>query len=102
MTTIPNLNLVVQQGGAVREAHNLKAQPYDSAQAAQSVQPEREAQRREQVQLSEEASLRAGKDGKKDKEQEGRSPDRKAQKEADSMPDGETPDGRGRLLDTRA
>lgn len=101
MTSIPNLNLVVQQGGAVREAHNLKAQPYDSAQAAQAVQPEREAQRREQVQLSEEASLYAGKEKKKNGQEREKSGGKVLQdKKGD--PDDEDPEGRGRLLDTHA
>ncbi|MCW7752368.1 hypothetical protein OOT00_00010 [Desulfobotulus sp. H1] len=102
MTTIPNLNMVIQQGGAVREAHNLKAQPYDSAQAALAVQPEREARRREEVQLSEEASLRAGKDGKDSRRDEQESSGKKNPEEQKKKQDVQHSDGVGSLFTTRA
>lgn len=57
MTTIPNLNIVIQQGGAAREVHNIRSQPFDSAQAAASMQPDRELVKREQVQESDENEL---------------------------------------------
>ncbi|TWI72396.1 hypothetical protein LZ24_01538 [Desulfobotulus alkaliphilus] len=101
MTTIPNLNMVIQQGGAVREAHNLKAQPYDSSQAANAVQPEREARRREEVQLSEEA-FKAGRDGKEGGHEGRDSEKREGQEKQEKALETRHSEGVGSLVNTRA
>ncbi|GAB6095908.1 hypothetical protein JCM14469_21610 [Desulfatiferula olefinivorans] len=103
MTTIPNLNIVIQQGDAVRESHNIKNQALDTAQHVAFQRLEDEDRKRTMVSQTEEAekvlfNKEHSGDGKR--RQENRSPRKKPDTEpADKAVDIDTP---GRLLNTVA
>ena len=50
MTTVPNLNIVIQQGSHALKIHNVQISGLDVSQLAASDQPEREALQRSTVQ----------------------------------------------------
>lgn len=103
MTTIPNLNLVIQQGDAVRESHNIKNQAQDTAQQIAFQRLEDEDKKRTMVSQTEEAekilfNKENSGDGKR--RQGNRSNQKKADAEStDTAADLDTP---GRLLNTVA
>ena len=55
MTGIANLNIVIQQGDAARDAQQLKPQHQDASHVASSVQTDKQAKERTQVQQSPES-----------------------------------------------
>ena len=55
MTTIPNLNVVVQQGSVARDTQNLRPQVNDVNQPGAVQQPEKEAEKQTTVQDSSES-----------------------------------------------
>ncbi len=57
MTTIPNLNIVVQQGSNALEAQHLRPAQMDATQMAGANQPERELDQRETIQESSNSEL---------------------------------------------
>lgn len=98
MTTIPNLNIVVQQGAAARDAHNIRQQPVDAAQSAVAHQPDKEEQQRTTVHETEEGEhARFSKDGSGRRQPaENRPLNPKKKKKEDEKPEGDT----GHILDT--
>lgn len=56
MTTISNLNIVIQQGDVARDAQQLKAGHQDASQVAASVQPDKQVKERTQVQQTPDSS----------------------------------------------
>lgn len=106
MTTISDVNIVVQQGNSAREVQNTRTQPMDPNQATVAQQQEKESEQRTTVKEFEDP-------GKinPDQEREGRQSKRggrqkqpggsgeNAKKEEDETADSDTP---GRLLDTIA
>ena len=100
MTTISNLNVVVQQGDLSREAQQLKNQPLDPSQATVSEQVAKETQELTTVNTFEDA------EGTKfDTQGEGKrksTAENKKRKRKRRPTDEENPEGTGRLLDTIA
>lgn len=101
MTTIPNLNIVIQQGDAVRETHNIKNQALDTAQHTSFKRLEDEDKKRTMVSETEEADQILF---QKEHPNEGRqrhherSSDKRKEEEAREKP--VDPDSPGRLLNT--
>lgn len=101
MTTIPNLNIVIQQGDAVRDSHNIRNQVLDSAQNTVFERLADEDKKRTVVAQAEEAESivltnerRGGGNSKRLKKQERK---KKARAAMEELTD---PDGPGRLLNT--
>ncbi len=100
MTTISNINIVVQQGDAARETQQVKHPPMDSSQLTPAQQAQKEMEQRAVIKESDTAEKVKPYQEKKQGSQEEREKERKEreQKELDE----EDPDGTGRLLDTIA
>ena len=103
MTTIPNLNVVVQQGSVARDTQNLRPQVHDATQAAAVQQPEKEAEKQttvqdssdsDSIQADQEKSFAGGKRRRKEKKK--KKPDEEIKEAAFD------PDAPGQLLDTKA
>jgi len=99
MTTISDVNIVVQQGNSAREAQNVRTQPLDPNQMTVAQQQEKESEQRTTVSESDESDRIAP-----DQEKEGRREERQgAKKKAPEKSEAEKdPDAPGRLLDTIA
>lgn len=96
MTTIPNVNIVVQQAGAAHEAQTHRNQPHETV-AAPMQQAANEAEVRTTVQQSE-----AGEKLKADEEKRRRKDSESRQRKKKKRSKNEDPDGPGYLLDTTA
>lgn len=101
MTTIPNLNIVIQQGDSVRESHNIKNQALDAAQHAAFHRLEEEDKKRTMVSQTEETEkilFNKENSGEGKRRHEARS----QKKKQDTGPTEKTvdPDAPGRLLNT--
>ncbi len=104
MTTIPNLNVVIQQGGSARDAQNVRNQPqYTNSNVENQVPDKIQAQRTTVLENEqpEEAKLH------KDKNEESRAGKRqrkriaaKKKKKMKKAAKNENYDGTGRFLDT--
>lgn len=101
MTTIPNLNIVIQQGDAVRDSHNIKNQVLESAQNTVFERIAEDDKKRTVIAQADEAEkvlLNHERPGggrlKRDRKKE-----RKLKARA-AMEDMADPDGPGRLLNT--
>jgi len=102
MTTISNINIVVQQGDAAKDAQNIKTQPLDPKQVTFSQQQEKETEQRKTVHESEEKEKispdQERQDSRKrDSKKEGKKEDVNKGKEVES-----DPEATGRILDTIA
>lgn len=101
MTTIPNLNIVIQQGDIAREAQNVRNQGLEASQQAAAERLEWEEKKRTVVPETEETEKtlfnkdKSG-DGKRSPEERGE----RKQREQTSENDSYDPDSPGRLLDT--
>lgn len=101
MTTIPNLNVVVQQGSSARDAQNVR-QSQDAAQVVTANQPEKETEQRTTVQSSNESdALKANKE-KSSKEKEEKKKKKKAKEDDEVTEAKHDPDAPGQLLDVQA
>ena len=104
MTTIPNLNIVIQQGGAAREVQNIKAHAQDASQTIAVQQPAKEIVRQTTVQntdqsdavQSDQQQALAGKERKRKKKRKQQGPQERVKE------DHCDPDAPGQLLDTTA
>ena len=101
MTTIPNLNIVIQQGDAVRDSHNIRNQVLESSQNTVFERLADDDRKRTVVSQTEEADKvfltnerRGSGRFKRDREQERKMKIKAAQEETID------PDGPGRLLNT--
>ena len=99
MTTISDVNIVVQQGNSAREAQNTRTQPLDPNQMTVAQQQEKESEQRTTVSESDESDRITP-----DQEREGRKEERQgAKKKAPEKGEAEKdPDAPGRLVDTIA
>lgn len=100
MTTIPNLNIVVQQGDLVRETQNIRNQALDSAQLSALERLEEENRKRNSVAETEEIEkmiLNKDASGKKKKDTEQKNANKRESKDSDKN---KTFEPTGRLLDT--
>lgn len=102
MTTIPNLNIVIQQGDSVRDSHNIRNQTLDAAQQTAFQRLEEEDKKRTQVSQTEETekvlfNKEASGEGKRRQEQREA---RKKQTEESRQKQTVDPDAPGRLLNT--
>ncbi len=101
MTTIPNLNIVVQQGDLARETQNIRNQALDSAQLSAMERLEKEAKRKNSVpEMEETEKILLNKDlsGEGKRNSEHRRDKKKVKK--DPGEEKRRPDETGRLLDT--
>ncbi len=101
MSSISDLNLVVQQGGNAKEAHNTRPVVHDNSQLAAALQEKQEAEKRTKVQHtkdSDQVSLNA-KEHKQKKDGRKR---RRKRKQAHHQKHPLDPRAPGRLLDTIA
>ncbi len=101
MTTIPNLNMVIQQGDAIRDSHNIKNQVLESTQNTVFERLAEDDKKRTVVSQAEEAEKiflaneqRGGGKFKREKKLE------RKKKNQDAMVETIDPDGPGRLLNT--
>lgn len=101
MTTIPNLNIVIQQGDAVRDSHNIRNQVLESSQSTIFERLADDDRKRTVVSQTEEADKvfltnerRGSGRFKRERKQERKMKIRAAQEETID------PDGPGRLLNT--
>jgi hypothetical protein len=99
MTTIPNLNVVVQQGHKAIEAQNVR-NPAQESNLASVLQPEKEDTKRTTVQEFEESDhvqLDSENSGGK-----GKNPRKREKRKKAKAPAEKPREGSGRLLDTIA
>jgi len=103
MTTIPNLNMVIQQGDAIRDSHNIKNQVLESTQNTVFERLADDDKKRTVVAQAEEAEKiflaneqRGGGKFKRERKVE------RKNKIRASMEETTDPDGPGRLLNTVA
>ncbi len=102
MTTLSNLNMVVQQGGGVREAVSDRNQPQNIGQAAaEQLQLKKDEEQRTTVQNAQEDD-RITNDEEKDAKQkmEYQARERKKKEKKDKEAAKSNPDGLGRLINT--
>ncbi|MCF8067770.1 MAG: hypothetical protein K9L30_04200 [Desulfobacterales bacterium] len=101
VTPISEVNIVVQQGGAARDAHNVRHQGHDFNQAvAAQDQQGKDEQKQTVVQASDESEqAQLDPDQLKKREQERQERERKKKEDAAKKKEIE---GRGRLLNTVA
>ncbi len=100
MTTIPNLNIVVQQGDLVRETQNIRNQALDSSQLSALERLEEENRKRNSVSETEEIEkmvLNKDSSNEKKKNTDQENSKKREQKE---LKKSSTLDTTGRLLDT--
>ena len=104
MTTIPNLNVVIQQGGAAREVQNIKAHTQDVSQTIAVQQPAKEIIKQttvqntdhsDHVQADQEKAFAGQTRKRKKKRDEQEADDRENEDHFD-------PEAPGQLLDTKA
>ncbi len=99
MTTIPNLNVVIQQGGNARDAQNVKNQPQNVFAEPQT--PDKAIERLSTVNEFEESEKTKF---EKDKEESSKRREKKnlrmKSKEKKKKKNFENPEGIGRLLNT--
>lgn len=103
MTTIPNLNVVIQQGGNARDAQNVRNQPQHTNSYVENQMPDKIQEKRTTVNEFEEAErskLNADKEGKKSYLRKRREASKKRKKKEKKKARFEHPNGSGRLLDT--
>ncbi len=102
MTTIPNLNVVVQQGGAARDAQNIRPQSQDASQVVAAQQTDKETEQRNTVQDSNESEALKQKK-KKSTASEHEKKKKKKKKDESEVEEVEVdPDAPGQLLDIQA
>ncbi len=102
MTTIPNLNVVVQQGSTARDTQNLRQQGQDNSQALANTQPEKETEQRTTVQNTNESDAIKADQEKSSKEEEQKKKKKKAGQEDEVEEVESDPDAPGQLLDVQA
>jgi len=99
MTTISDVNIVVQQGNSAREAQNTRTQPLDPNQMTVAQQQEKESEQRTTVSESDESD-RINPDQERESRQKKQNDSKKKdQKEIEAEMN---PDATGSLLDTIA
>jgi hypothetical protein len=100
MTTIPNLNIVIQQGDTVKDLQNLKNTVLDSSQLAANERMEEENRKRTAVRQPDETEQvlfnKEKPGGEKRRAFQKKMPPKKAKENNDNK----DPDATGRLLDT--
>ncbi len=100
MTTIPNLNIVVQQGDLVRETQNIRNQALDSAQLSALERLEEENKKRNSVSEAEETEkMLLNKDSSEEKKNKPEPKNLKKREQNEENNDGKL-NPTGRLLDT--
>lgn len=100
MTTIPNLNIVVQQGDLVRETQNIRNQALDSAQLSALERLEEENKKRNSVSEAEETEkMLLNKDSSEEKKNKPEPKNLKKREQNEENNDSKL-NPTGRLLDT--
>jgi hypothetical protein len=103
MTTISNINIVVQQGDTIKDAQNIKNQPLDPKEVTFAQQQEKEKELRETVHESESTEKIKPDEERTDKKKQNSGKEEKEGKKAEVKKDTEQesdPEAKGRLLDT--
>lgn len=101
MTTISNLNIVVQQGDLARDAQNIKNQALDTAQLAALERLEKENKLKNSVRETEEAEKVLLNNDLSDRKNKGSGQHQeKKKKRTDEETEKKSHDDTGRLLDT--
>lgn len=103
MTTISNINIVVQQGDAVKDTQNIKNQTLDPKQVTFSQQQEKEKEIRETVHESETTEKIKPDEERTNRKKQGSGKEEKESKKTEVKKDKEQeqdPEATGRLLDT--
>lgn len=99
MTTIPNMNIVVQQGGSARDAQNVRNQVQNPNQLAAAEIPDKEVVKRTVVHESEEKERsKFEKDSSEKRKEYQLQQERKKKKQVSE--EKKAPKETGRLLDT--
>ena len=102
MTTISNINIVVQQGDAAKDTQNIKNQPLDSKQVTFSQQQEKETEQRKTVHESEEKEkITPDQERKGSQKREAKKESKKVEERKDKDIESD-PEATGRILDTIA
>ncbi len=98
MTTLSNLNIVVQHGDSAREAQNIRNQAVESSQQT-AVQQEKQAEQEKNVQEPDHSEeVKADGEGTGNKKHGTKKKKKKKKEDAKEQPK----DGTGSLLDTVA
>lgn len=101
MTTIPNLNIVVQQGDLVRETQNIRNQALDSSQLSALERMEEEDRKRSSVAETEEIEkMILNKDSSREKKNKGEQEKKSERRESSESGKKGALEKTGRLLDT--
>ena len=101
MTTIPNLNIVIQQGDLVREAQNIRNQALDSAQLSALERLEKEARKKNSVpEMEETEKILLNKDLSNRNNKNSEQPKEKQREKKEQREEKRQSDETGRLLDT--
>ena len=102
MTTISNINIVVQQGSTARDTQNIRQQGQDTSQALANTQPEKETEQRTTVQDTNEYEAIKTDQEKSNKKEEQKKKKKKLKKEDDVEEVEVDPDAPGQFLDVQA
>ena len=101
MTTIPNLNIVIQQGDLVRETQNIRNQALDSAQLSALERLEKEARKKNSVpEMEETEKILLNKDLSNKNNRNSEQPKEKQREKKEQREEKRQSDETGRLLDT--
>ena len=101
MTTIPNMNIVIQQGDAIRESHNIRNHALESAQLSAFQRLEEEDRKRTQVsQTPETEKIMFDKESSREEKRRQRQKESKQRKEQKARGRNTDLDTPGRLLNT--
>ncbi|MBU0995496.1 MAG: hypothetical protein KJ737_23620 [Proteobacteria bacterium] len=103
MTTIPNLNVVVQQGSVARDTQNIRPHAQDSSQTIAVQQPEKEIAKQTTVQDSSNSdTIQADQEKNLAGPNNHRKKNKKKKKPDDEIKEVEfDPEAPGQLLDTK-
>ena len=104
MTTIPNLNVVVQQGSTARDTQNIRQQNQEASQVVAASQPEKDTEQMTTVQGSNESEkIKTDQEkSSREKEEEGKKKKKKAGENEEVKEVEFDPDAPGQLLDIQA
>lgn len=101
MTTIPNLNIVIQQGDAARESQNIRNQVLETAQQAAFQRLEEEDRKRTQVSQAEETEqILFTREKAREENRRQRQRESSQKKDQEARKKNVDPDAPGRLLNT--
>ncbi len=102
MTTISNLNAIVQHGDSALETQNVKNQTIESSHVAATVKEKEEEQNKAVQESDNSEQIKTDQESAGTKERRKRKKKKKADTETESEQDEENPDKTGGLVDTVA